>query len=42
MKKPSILFNVDKVLGIFSDALYADDDDSDDSGVIYFLESGHK
>lgn len=42
MKKPSILFDVDKVLGIISDALYADDDDSDDSGVIYFLESGHQ
>lgn len=42
MKKPSILFDVDKVLGIISDALYAADDDTADSGVIYFLESGHQ
>lgn len=32
MKKPSILFVVDKVLGIISDTLYAADDDGDDSG----------
>ena len=38
MKKPSILFDVDKVLSIISDALYAADDDRADSGVIYLIQ----